>query len=44
LSLWELAVAVDGYNRANGGDELEPLTVEEYEADMLRAAERGWLH
>lgn len=40
MSLWELAVAVDAYNRTQGGDDLEPLSAEEYEMDMAKAAEK----
>jgi hypothetical protein len=42
LSLWQFAVSVKGWNRAQGGEEqVEPLSPEEYDADMAKAAERG---
>lgn len=42
MSLYQLACAVDGWNQAQGGEQaIAPLTVAEYEADMLKAAERG---
>lgn len=31
-SLWEFAAAVDGWNRAQGGDQPEPMSPERYEA------------
>jgi hypothetical protein len=36
MSLWQFAACVEGWNRANGGeDEVEPPTAEEYE-DLVR--------
>lgn len=42
MSIYQLACAVEGWNKAHGsqGDELAPLTIEEYEADMAMAAVR----
>jgi hypothetical protein len=32
LTLWEFAACVDGFNRANGGEEEpEPMTAEEFD-------------
>jgi hypothetical protein len=32
MTLWEFAACVDGYNRANGGDEeVEPMTAQEFD-------------
>lgn len=40
MTLWELSAAVDGWNRANGGqDELEPPSPEEFDAMLERHAD-----
>jgi hypothetical protein len=46
MSLWELAVAIAAWNKAQGNEpELAPLTAEEYDRDMLMAAElRAKMH
>lgn len=46
MSLYQLACAIEGWNRAQGAEEeLTPLTVEEYERDMLAAAlPKGMVH
>jgi hypothetical protein len=32
LTLWELAACVDGFNRANGDDDMpEPMTAQEFD-------------
>lgn len=39
-SLWQMAAAIDGYNRAQGGEETPPeLTNEEFDAMIERNAE-----
>lgn len=41
MSIWELAIAAQGYRKANSNDdEIEPLTVEQYDADIAKAAAR----
>jgi hypothetical protein len=41
MSLYQLACAIEGWNHAQGGDdEIAPLTVEEYDRDMLAAAQK----
>jgi hypothetical protein len=40
LSLWELAAAVDGYNRAQGGEEQPPeITAAEFDDLLERHAD-----
>lgn len=41
MSLYQFACCVEGWNKAQGGEEpLEPLSIAEYEADMIKAAEQ----
>jgi hypothetical protein len=38
MTLWEFAACVDGFNRANGGDERpEPMTPEEFDEAVAQS-------
>jgi hypothetical protein len=38
LSFWEFAACVDGFNRANGGDDLpQPMSAQEFDVMVLNS-------